>query len=75
MLRGKKNPLFRKVNTRTHGVRHHFGGDYKQFRNSSHQNKTSLGSMHGKQQRELDYTPLFKFLLSKVGEDWDAVHS
>ncbi|ORE90280.1 hypothetical protein ATO4_21902 [Aurantimonas sp. 22II-16-19i] len=25
--------------------------------------------------RGLDYTPLFRFLLSKVGQDWDAVHS
>lgn len=25
--------------------------------------------------RGLDYTPLFRFLLSRVGEDWDAVHS
>ncbi len=29
--------------------------------------------MHGKQKRGLDYTPLFRFLISKVGEDWDAV--
>jgi hypothetical protein len=28
------------------------------------------GTKHG-----LDYTPLFKFLLSKVGEDWDSVYS
>ena len=26
-------------------------------------------------QRGLDYTPLFRFLLSKVGEPWDTVHS
>lgn len=26
-------------------------------------------------QRGLDYTPLFKFLLSKVGCDWNEVHS
>lgn len=23
----------------------------------------------------LDYTPLYKFLLSKVGQDWDKIHS
>lgn len=23
----------------------------------------------------LDYTPLFKFLLSRVGDDWEAVHA
>ena len=30
--------------------------------------------MHQKQRHGLDYTPLFKFLISKVGQDWDAVH-
>jgi len=30
--------------------------------------------MHGKKQRGLDYTPLFRFLLSKVGQNWDAVY-
>ena len=31
--------------------------------------------MHPGRQNGLDYTPLFRFLLSKVGQDWDAVHS
>lgn len=31
--------------------------------------------MRGTHQRGLDYTPLFKFLLSKVGQRWDAVYS
>jgi hypothetical protein len=31
--------------------------------------------MHGRKQRGLDYTPLFKFLLSKRGEPWNEVHS
>lgn len=31
--------------------------------------------MHGKKQRGLDYTPLFKFLLSRVGEDWAKTYS
>ncbi|MDP1183677.1 hypothetical protein Q6285_30915, partial [Klebsiella pneumoniae] len=25
--------------------------------------------------RGLDYTPLFRFLLSRVGQDWDEVYS
>lgn len=29
--------------------------------------------MHGKHRRGLDYTPLFQFLRSKVGEDWNTV--
>jgi len=32
-------------------------------------------SMHGRKNRGLDYSPLFRFLLSKVGQDWSAVHS
>lgn len=31
--------------------------------------------MHSKRRQGRDYTPLFKFLLSKVGEDWDVVHA
>jgi hypothetical protein len=30
--------------------------------------------MHGGQQHGLDYTPLFRFLLSRVGRDWDGVY-
>ena len=31
--------------------------------------------MHGKKQRGLDYTPLYRFLISKVGAQWDEVFS
>jgi hypothetical protein len=31
--------------------------------------------MHGRKRRGLDYTPLFRFLLSKVGSDWSDVFS
>lgn len=31
--------------------------------------------MHGKKQRGLDYTPLYRFLISKVGKNWDEVFS
>lgn len=31
--------------------------------------------MHGKHLRDLDHTPLFRFLLSKVGTEWNAVFS
>ena len=32
------------------------------------------GAMHGKHRRGLDYTPLFRFLLSRVGSEWDGVY-
>ena len=31
--------------------------------------------MGARERRGLDYTPLFRFLLSKVGQDWDATYS
>jgi len=70
-------PLFRKVNTTAHGVHHQTGGDFSDVRNTKVQKRFdgSRQSMHGKQHRGLDYTPLFRFLLSKVGEEWDAVFS
>ncbi|CAN7652787.1 hypothetical protein [Mesorhizobium caraganae] len=69
-----KEPLYRRENTRTHGVRHR-GGDYKFSRHVKREDMTSRGSMHGEKQHGRDYTPLFKFLLSKVGQDWSEVHS
>ena len=71
-----KEPLYRKVNTRARGVHHHFGGDYRHQRNTADEDDPTRtrGSMHGSKRRGLDYTPLFRFLLSKVGEDWDAVY-
>ena len=72
----EKKPLYRKVNTRARGVRHNFGGDFKYSRNIKRDSLEQLkGSMHGKQERGLDYTPLFKFLLSKVGQDWNEIFS
>lgn len=76
-MKAQKAPLYRKVNTKARGVHHGFGGDYRHQRNS----KASLASdatratMHGREQRGLDYTPLFKFLLSKVGQPWATVFS
>ena len=75
----RKKPLYRKVNTRARGVHHRTGGDYRHERNGKREqiNETeevSRGSMHGKKLRGLDYTPLFRFLISKLGEEWDAVH-
>ena len=72
MKRDKKEPLYRKVNTKTHNVHHHYGGDYKNKRRAD---LAESPSMSRGVKRGLDYTPLFRFLLSKVGQSWDAVHS
>lgn len=72
----KKEPLYRKVNTKARNVHHSFGGDYKYSR---HKKKETLeqtkGSMFRYKKRGLDYTPLFRFLLSKVGYNWNDVFS
>ena len=73
----RKEPLFRKENTKARGVRHWFGGDYRHERNTKAEkhSESTRKSMHGKKRRGLDYTPLFKFLLSKIGRQWDEIYS
>jgi hypothetical protein len=73
----EKSPLYRKVNTTAHGVHHRSGGDYSDHRSSkrSAESEGVRSKMHGRKRRGLDYTPLFRFLLSKVGEDWNTVYS
>jgi hypothetical protein len=71
----KPQPLYRKVNTTAQGVHHAKGGDYRDERRRSHQSDVSRESMHRRKHRGLDYTPLFKFLLSKCGQQWNAVHA
>ncbi|MCP4315132.1 MAG: hypothetical protein GY789_03650 [Hyphomicrobiales bacterium] len=72
----RKKPLYRKENTRTHGV-HHGGGAYRWARNSVAEKRSDAktGSMHARLRHGLDYTPLFRFLLSRVGSDWSQTHS
>lgn len=66
-----KKKLYRKVNTKARGVHHNFGGKYKHFRNR----KCNNAKMRRDIKRGLDYTPLFMFLLSKIGEDWNDIYS
>ncbi|WP_248731577.1 hypothetical protein [Pseudomonas sp. MWU13-2517] len=73
----QKPLLYRSVNTRTHGVCH---GSYCAYRYERHTKSgkdklSKRGSMHSHQRHGLDYTPLFRFLLSKVGQPWDQVFS
>ena len=65
------------MNTRTYGVRHGSGAKARWERNTKAAGLDGAkhGSMHSGQRHGFDYTPLFKFLLSRVGKDWDAVHS
>lgn len=76
-MKRQKKPLYRSVNTKTHGVRHGSGAKSKWERNkkASENNRSMKQSMHSGQRHGFDYTPLFKFLLSRVGDDWADVHS
>ncbi|MGR3888810.1 hypothetical protein [Pseudomonas sp. 1152_12] len=73
----KKPLLYRSFNTRTHGVRHGSGFAYRYERHTKSEKSSlsSRGSMHSHQRHGFDYTPLFRFLLSKVGQPWDKVFS
>ena len=66
----EKKPLYRKVNTKARGVHHRFGRDYSDTRKK----ESAIGMRQGIQ-RGLDYTPLFRFLLSSVGENGNDVYS
>ena len=68
----KKEPLYRKVNTKTWGVHHHSDGAFRDTRKSKKQGRLRMSQGV---KRGLDYTPLFRFLLSSVGKKWDKVHS
>jgi hypothetical protein len=69
----RKEPLYRRVNTRARGVHHDSGGEARWSRGKD--DRFAQGAMSQGKHRGLDYTPLFRFLLSRVGQDWDAVHS
>jgi hypothetical protein len=74
----QKKPLYRKVNTRTWGVRSNdYSGEYRSQRHTKAEinRDSSRSSMHGVRHHGLDYTPLFRFLLSRVGQRWDDVYS
>ncbi|MES2432790.1 MAG: hypothetical protein V4586_03070 [Pseudomonadota bacterium] len=78
MRGGQKEPLYRKVNTRTHHVDHGMnGGEARWARNTkaTKANESMRGSMHPGHRHGLDYTPLYRFLLSRLGRDWDEVCS
>lgn len=76
-MRRGSNPLYRKVNTRTHGVPHGDGGEARWDRGKkvAGNRNLSTGSMHSHHRHGRDYTPLFRFLLSRVGQPWDDVQS
>ena len=72
-----KAPLWRKVNTTARGARRPYsGGQYRWDRRTKEgeaKRKAHTGMIA--RQRGRDYTPLYRFLLSRIGRDWTEVHS
>jgi hypothetical protein len=67
---GRKEPLYRKINTRTHHVRRDAGGEFRHERHAGNDWESTRGSMHPNTKHGHDYTPLHRFLLSRVGKPW-----
>ena len=68
----KIKPLYRKINSTTYNCTgYYYTGDAKYDKNTKKGVKKSMGKNinHG-----LDYTPLYKFLLSSVGENFEYVY-
>ncbi|WEK21027.1 MAG: hypothetical protein P0Y49_07725 [Candidatus Pedobacter colombiensis] len=73
-----KKPLYRKENKVSLSNKYNVstGSEYryhrhsKAFLNDDRNHKSMTSGKYG-----YDYTPLFKFLLSKVGSDWDQIYA
>jgi len=74
----KKEPLYRKENKVSLSIKYYVrkGGEFRHQRNTKQflNDDRSHAPMHSGNYG-YDYTPLFKFLLSKVGKDWNDVFS
>ena len=74
----RKEPLYRKENKKSLSTKYYVvkGGSFRHERNTKEflNNDAGHQPMHSGQFGR-DYTPLYKFLLSKVGEVWDEVYS
>lgn len=76
-MQSPKPPLYRKLNTTAHAVAHRHGGAYREERQARRRSASDAvrESMQGHARRGRDYTPLFRFLLARVGGCRDAIHA
>lgn len=76
-MKGHQEPLYRRENKTARGTRHRRGGSYRQERRTRERVSGDATSepMGTTRRLGVDYTPLFRFLLSKVGSVWDDVAS
>lgn len=72
-----KNPLYRKVNKITHNGFRFYCQESDRYRFEKHKkkyaNKNRIAIKRKQHRHEYDYAPLYKFLLSCVGREWDKV--
>lgn len=75
----KDKKLYRKENKSSLSYIGHkdTGGDFRHDRNTKRLKnfEGNRWKMSSRKERGVDFTPLYKFLLSKVGEDFDEVYS
>lgn len=77
-MKNRLKPLYRKENKVSLSNKYYVskGSEYrydrhtKAFQNDDRNHKPMNSGKHG-----YDYTPLFKFLLSKIGCEWDQIYS
>ncbi len=72
-----KEPLYRKYNKLARGFHLNTpGGEFRHQRNTKELKNFEGDHMSiGRTREGYDYTPLFKFLLSRLGRNWDEVFS
>ncbi|RVT96575.1 hypothetical protein EOD41_19895 [Mucilaginibacter limnophilus] len=73
-----KKPLYRKENKVSLSTKYYVvtGGSFRHTRNTKEfQNNEATRMSMNSGQYGYDYTPLFKFLLSRVGQMWDDIYS
>ncbi|OAT78726.1 MULTISPECIES: hypothetical protein [Mangrovibacter] len=74
----KPSKLYRSVNTTTRHRSNNPGAEYRWERNRKkvgEELQAKRETMHGRQKRGRDYTPLFHFLIKQIGKSWDDIFS
>ena len=76
-MRSQEKPLYRRQNKKALNYRHTYGESHFRHDRNTKKMKQFEGSHMAmiQKNRGFDYTPLYKFLLSKVGCEWDDIYS
>ena len=81
-MKEQKNPLYRKINTKSLSTRYWVEGKPKYKHDKLKYEREGLmvipikrRRVHGCNWGNFNYNPLFRFLHSKVGSNWDEIYS